>query len=125
MKPSSAAHLRACLQERLLLLHPGNQLLGQTHDAVARALQAAGRPEAAAAHLRASLRLLQRQYPPNSTAVAFQQLKLAAMLRVAGDAVRVGPAGGESRELEAAARQVLQLHFGPAVADALVADVPA
>ena len=75
-------------QERQALLHPLNQLLGQTHDALARALHAAQRPAAATGHLRASLVPLARHYPPGSTAIAFQKLQLAAMLRLAAEAAR-------------------------------------
>lgn len=81
--------LRECLQIRTRLLHPDNQLIGGTHDALARALHAARRPQEACRHLCASLAQLRRQYPPDSTAVAFQQLQLAALLR--GALSRGGP----------------------------------
>lgn len=112
--------LREVLRQRQQLLHPRNQLLGATHDALACAWNAAGTPEPAAQHLRHSLAALQRAYPHNSTAVAFQQCKLAALLRA------VAAGGGEAAEAEAdrlleAASQTLQLHFGPQAASKLLA----
>ena len=117
--------LRQCLRQRQLLLHPYSQLLGATHDCLARAWHLAGNHEAAAQHLRHSLVALRRAYPPGSTAVAYQQLQLAASLRLAAAAAAAGGTEGgavaaaalaEARREEAEANAALELHFGPASA---------
>ncbi|GAB4822648.1 hypothetical protein N2152v2_009694 [Parachlorella kessleri] len=117
------------LQERQQLLHPANQLLGQTHDTLARALCAAHHPPAAAVpHLRASLAVLQHHYPPSTTGVAFQQLQLADMLALAAAEGREERGGGaqgaeveaESSRLLREAGDVLELHFGRDVAKAML-----
>ena len=117
--------LRQVLRQRQAQLHPHNQLLGATHDALAHAWHLAGGDEAAAQHLRHSLAALRHAYPPGSTAVAFQQRQLAQTLRLAAAAAAAGGSGGaaaaeqhlaEARQAEEEAEAVLQLHFGPALA---------
>lgn len=117
--------LRQVLRQRQAQLHPHNQLLGATHDALAHAWHLAGGDEAAAQHLRHSLAALRYAYPSGSTAVAFQQRQLAQTLRLAAAAAAAGGSGGaaaaeqhlaEARQAEEEAEAVLQLHFGSALA---------
>ena len=97
------------LQVRRAHLHPHNELLGATADALADALAARGKFDDAAQHCSASLDVLSRSYPPDSTAVAHAKLKLVALLQ---------PLQRDEQQarLMREALAVLRLHHGDATA---------
>ncbi len=67
--------LQRCLHLRREVLHEDNALIGRTLDALAQALRAAGRAVEAAAACEGSVRVLRRNWPPDSTHVAFQEVQ--------------------------------------------------
>lgn len=100
-------------QARRAHLHPHNELLGATADALAGALAAGGGCDEAAQQCSASLDILSQSYPPDSTAVAHAKLKLAALLqRLQCDE--------QQARLVREAMTVLRLHHGEAAAMAVV-----
>ena len=101
------------LQVRRAHLHPHNELLGATADALADALASGGRFDEAAQQCSASLDVLSRLYPPDSTAVAHAKLKLAALLQPLHH-------DEQQAQLRREARTVWQLHHGEATAMAIV-----
>lgn len=95
-------------------LHPRNELLGATADALANAFAADGKSADAAQQCTASLEVISRSYAADSTAVAHCKLKLAALLR------RCGSERQQAHQLEVEAAVVLLLHHGEAVAASLI-----
>lgn len=108
-----ACQIRICqlcgvVQVQQQYLSKANQLTAQTNHQLAEVLAASGDIEQAALYCQKVLNAVQCTYPSNSTAVAYQQLKLADLLRMQGQA-------DAAHEQAAAAVSVLQRHFGDTV----------
>ena len=115
----AVGQLRESARIRRRLLHPHNQAVGASEDALALACHAEGDLPAAARHLERSLRIAEHNFPRGSTNTAFQALKVAALLEA--EARRGGGGVGGSAAaagLQRGAVEVLQLHFGGAAAQA-------
>ena len=89
-------------------LSKANQLTAQTNHQLAEVLAASGDMRQAALYCHRVLNAVQCAYPSNSTAVAYQQLKLADLLRIQGQT-------HAAHEQAAAAISILQMHFGDTV----------
>ena len=96
------------MQVQQQYLSKANQLTAQTNHQLAEVLAASGDIQQAALYCQKALNAVQCTYPSNSTAVAYQQLKLADLLRMRGQA-------DAAHEQAAAAASVLQRHFGDTV----------
>ena len=94
-------------QIRRAHLHPHNELLGATANTLADALAADGSLAEAAQQCSASLDILSGTYPPDSTAVAHQKLKLASLLQPL-------QRDRQQARLIEEALAVLRLHYGSA-----------
>lgn len=69
-----------CLvQVRRRILHPQNELVGQTEDTLASSYHLAGASSQAQMHCRASLGVISASYPADSLQVAFQKVRLASL----------------------------------------------
>jgi len=79
--------------------------LCQTWDQLAEALEAIGSFEDALSCCQKVLDMLYCAYPSNSTAVAYQKLRLKDLLRHVG-------AGTEADSVHAEAMKILRLHYG-------------
>lgn len=100
---NSVKKLQESLRLREKLLHPHNQVLGATHDALGWAChEAQGRfAYAMVPHVQASMEIAEALFPPDSTNIAFQKMQLA------------GLPVKNSYELRAQATATLMLHYGP------------
>lgn len=96
---------RFTLQVQSQCLCPTNQLLCQTWGQLVEVLKAIGTFEEAASCCKKVLDMLHRTYPSNSTAVGYQRLQLADLLRHVG-------AGAEADDEYVEAMKILHLHFG-------------
>lgn len=121
MRPTECGF--AQLQIRRRHLHPHNELLGATADALADAFAAGGDVSKAAEQCAVSLEVIARSYGPHSTAAAHCKLKLAGLLRQAGSGDDDNGGGGvggscadRADKLRQDAAAVLALHHGSAVA---------
>ena len=94
-----------CLQVQHKHLTKANQLTAQTYHHLSEVYEALGNVQQAISHSEAVLESLQKSYPDNSTAVAFQQLKLGRLLRTAGNT-------SAAQSHADAAQKCLKLHFG-------------
>ena len=86
-------------------LAKANQLTAQTHYQLSEVYEALDNVQQAISHSEAVLESLQKSYPDNSTAVAFQQMKLGGLLRTAGNSLA-------AQAYAKAAQECLKLHFG-------------
>ena len=107
-------------QIRRRLLHPSNELLGATADALADAYAAGGSFAGAAEQCATSLAVMSHAYAADSTAVAHCKLKLARLLASEGSGGS-GHGGERVRQLRAEVAAVLALHHGAAAAADLLA----
>ncbi|KAL3132487.1 hypothetical protein ABBQ32_009035 [Trebouxia sp. C0010 RCD-2024] len=97
--------LRHVAEVQSQCLCPTNQLLCQTWGQLVEVLKAIGTFEEAASCCKKVLDMLHRTYPSNSTAVGYQRLQLADLLRHVG-------AGAEADDEYVEAMKILHLHFG-------------
>ena len=93
------------LQTQHKLLAKANQLTAQTHHQLSVVYEALGNVQQAISHSEAVLESLQKSYPDNSTAAAFQQLKLGRLLHTAGNS-------SAAQAYDDAAQECLTVHFG-------------
>lgn len=93
------------LQVQSQCLCSTNQLLCQTWNQLVEVLKAIGSFEEALSCCKRVLDMLHSAYPSNSTAVGYQRLQLAELLRHVG-------AGTEAEDEYAEAMKILHLHFG-------------
>lgn len=82
-----------------------NQLMAQTNNQLAEIHATMGDWQQATFYCHKVLEAIQCSYPQSSTAVAYQMLKLADLLKVQGHQPL-------AHEQATAAKRVLQLHFG-------------
>ena len=96
---------RFTLQVQSQCLGPTNQLLCQTWNQLAEVLEAIGSLEEALTYCKKVADMLYSTYPSNSTAVAFQRLRLSNLLRRLGEGTKA-----DSECLQA--MEILHLHYG-------------
>ena len=88
------------------ILCPANQVLCQTRSQLAEVYAALGRFADAVAQCTLLLRVLCQSYPSNSTAIAYQRLQLADLLKLSGNST-------EAPRHLSEADSILKVHFGP------------
>ncbi len=92
------------LQIQHKYLSTANQLMAQTDNQLAEVYTTLGDWQHAIIYCHKVLEAIQRSYPSSSTAVAYQKLKLADLLKVQGHQTLAHE--------QTAAKRILQLHFG-------------